>query len=154
MGSFDLWTRLLPGLFADQQAIRNVMRGMHHRQTEFDTNGLATALLFFCLFFVSVWGIARLFIKPAGGETKNDPSRLLAELCRAHQLTFSDWWFLRRLAHYHRLANPVLLFLQPHHFDPAVCGEAWKGQAPRLRELQLKLFAGLASPYPGERSGG
>ena len=143
---------MLPQLLADQHAIRNVMRGMHHRQAEFDTNGLATALLFFCLFFVSVWGIARLFLKPAG-EAKNDLSALLAELCRAHQLGFREWWLLHRLARYHRLANPALLFLQPHHFDPAVCGEAWKSQAPRLRELQLKLFAGLASPYPGERSG-
>ncbi|HEV3343569.1 MAG TPA: hypothetical protein VG125_24570 [Pirellulales bacterium] len=144
---------MFPKLFADQHAIRNVMRGMHHRQAEFDTSGLATALLFFCLFFVSVWGISRLFLKPAIGETKNDPLRLFAELCRAHQLGFRDWWFLRRLAHYHRLANPALLFLQPHHLDPALCGEVWKAQAPRLRELQLKLFAGLASPYPGERSG-
>jgi hypothetical protein len=151
MGNF--WTGGFAQILADQHAIRNVMRGMHHRQEELDTSGLATALLFFCLFFVSVWGIARLLLGPAGGEAKNNPSRLLAELCRAHQLTFRDWWFLRRLAHHHRLGNPVLLFLQPHHFDPAVCGEAWKAQAPRLRELQLRLFAGLASPYPGERSG-
>jgi hypothetical protein len=144
---------MFPKILADQHAIRNVMRGMHHRQTEFDASGLATALLFFCLFFVSVWGIARLFLRQAGGGTKSDPARLLVELCRAHQLRFRDWWFLRRLAHYHRLANPTMLFLQPHYFDPAVCGEAWKAQVPRLRELQLKLFAGLASPYPGERSG-
>ncbi|HWB08139.1 MAG TPA: hypothetical protein VG826_02755 [Pirellulales bacterium] len=148
----NFWTGGLPAIFADQHAIRNVMRGMHHHQEEFDTSGLATALLFFCLFFVSVWGIARVFLRSAGGETTNDSSRLLSELCRVHQLTFSDWWFLRRLAHYHRLTNPALLFLQPHHFDPAVCGEAWKGQTARLRELQLRLFAGLASPYPGERS--
>jgi hypothetical protein len=138
-------------LLADQQAIRNVMRGMHHRQAEIDTSGLATALLFFCLFFVSVWGIARLFIRPDHGEAKNSSARLFRDLCRAHELTLLDWWFLRRLAHYHRLANPVLLFVQPQHFDPVVCGEAWHEDKPRLRELQLKLFAGLASPFSDER---
>jgi hypothetical protein len=141
----------LPTLFADQQAIRNVIRGVHHRQAEIDTNGLASALLFFCLFFVTVWGIARLFLKPDHGGVKNSFTALFRELCRAHQLELEDWWFLFRLARYHRLANPALLFVQPHYLDPAVCGEAWHGQKRRLRELQLKLFAGLASPYPAER---
>ena len=146
----DFHLRLWP-LLADQQAIRNVIRGIHSRQAEVDTSGLASALLFFCLFFVSVWGIARLFIRPDRGEAKSSSARLFRELCRAHDLELQDWWFLRRLAHYHRLANPVLLFVQPHHFDPLVCGEAWQQHKSRLRDLQLKLFSGLASPYPGDR---
>lgn len=141
----------LPTLFADQHAIRNVIRGMHHRQAEIDTNGLASALLFFCLFFVTVWGIARLFLKPDYGGVKSNFSTLFRELCKAHQLPLVDWWFLLRLARYHRLVNPALLFVQPHYLDPAVCGEAWHAHKRRLRELQLKLFAGLASPYPAER---
>ncbi|MGH7139569.1 MAG: hypothetical protein ACREHD_27805, partial [Pirellulales bacterium] len=109
-------------LFADQQAIRNVMRGMHGRQGGFDSGGLTTALLIFCLFFVSVWGVARVFIKPEGGGTQNSSWSLLRELCRAHRLARADWWLLARLARHHRLSEPAMLFLEPRWLDPAVCG--------------------------------
>lgn len=145
----NLTIHLLPALFADQQAIRNVMRGMQGRQTGVDTSGLATALLIFCLFFVCVWGFARVFIKSENGKIQSSPQALFRELCRAHKLTRSDWWFLLRLARHHHLDNPVFLFLEPQRLDPATCGEAWKNHAPRLFELQRKLFAGLVRA--GER---
>ena len=140
----NLTLRLLPALFADQQAIRNVMRGMQGRQTGIDTSGLATALMIFCLFFVCVWGFARVFIKSDFGTIKNSPQTLFRELCRAHKLSRSDWWFLLRLARHYRLNNPVFLFLEPQRLDPETCGETWNRHAPRLRELQQKIFAGFA----------
>lgn len=147
----NLTLRLLPALFADQHAMRNVMRGMHGRQAGIDTGGLATALMIFCLFFVCAWGFARVFIKPENGSIPSSPQALFRELCRAHGLSRGNWWLLWRLARYHRLGDPALLFLEPRWLEPAVCGEAWKGHEPRLRELRLMLFAGLASPHPGER---
>lgn len=142
----------LPALLADQQSIRNVVRGLQHRQDQFDSSGLTTALLIFCVFFVSVWGVARVFVRPDGQSAQKSSRSLLSELCRAHRLTRREWWFLTRLAHHHRLADPVLVFLDPHWLDPASCGPAWQQHAARLRGLQLALFAGLASPVP--KSGG
>ncbi|HVA46505.1 MAG TPA: hypothetical protein VNH11_09035 [Pirellulales bacterium] len=142
----NLVGRLYPVLFADQHAIRNVMRGMHHRQTDFDTSGLATALMIFCLFFVSVWGVARVFVKSESQSNNNSSQALFRELCRAHRLSWLDWWFLLRLARHHHLSEPALLFLEPQRFDPAACGDRWRSAAPRLRDLQLELFADLASP--------
>jgi hypothetical protein len=142
----------LPALFADQHAIRNVLRGMQNRPDTVDTGGLATALLIFCLFFVSVWGIARVFIKPETGSNQKSASALLRELCRGHGLSRTDWWLLTRLAHYHGLTDPAIVFLEPRWLDPDLCGSAWQRQAGRLRRLQLTLFAGLASPYQGPRT--
>lgn len=143
--------RFLPVLFADQQAARNVIRAMHNRQAGIDTHGLTTALLVFCLFFVSVWAVARVFIKPEGASNLSSPKALFRELCRAHQLSRREWWLLTRLAGHHQLANPSRLFLEPQWLDPAVCGETWKGHSPHLRELQLRLFAGLTTPAQAGR---
>jgi hypothetical protein len=142
-----------PVLLADGQAIRNVMRGLQHRQQEFDSSGLTTALLIFCLFFVAVWGVARLFVRSEGEAAQNSSRALLAELCRAHRLTRRDTWFLGRLARHHRLPEPAVLFLDPRWLDPAQCGPAWRQHAARLRDLQRTLFAGLASPVPDRRTG-
>lgn len=132
-------------LFADQQAIRNVMRGMHSRQGSFDGSGLTTALLVFCLFFVTVWGVARMFGSGDGQSTTNSGRALFNELCRAHRLSRRDWWLLTRLARHHRLSDPTLLFLEPSWLDAARCPVAWQRHAARLHELQRTLFAGLAS---------
>lgn len=136
----------LPALLADQQSIRNVVRGLQHRQEQFDSSGLTTALLIFCVFFVSVWGVARVFVRPEGQAAQKSSRALLGELCRAHGLRRGDWWFLTRLAHHHRLADPALVFLDPRWLDPASCGPVWQRHARRLRDLQLSLFTGLASP--------
>jgi hypothetical protein len=134
-----------PLLFADQQAIRNVMRGLHNRQDSFDSSGLTTALMIFCLFFVTVWGLARLFIKPQGGANQNSAWALFRDLRQRHSLGRRDEWLLMRLARHHRLADPTLVFLDPRWLDPALCGPAWQSHAHRMRELQLTLFAGLAT---------
>jgi hypothetical protein len=138
--------RFLPVLFADHQSARNVMRAMHGRQAGIDTQGLTTTLLVFCLFFVCVWAVARVFIKPEGAGSLSNPKVLFRELCRAHELSRREWWFLTRLASHHQLINPSRLFLEPQWLDPAVCGESWRGHAARLRELRLRIFAGIASP--------
>lgn len=140
-----------PTLLADQQSMRNVVRGLQHRQEQFDSNGLTTALLIFCVFFVAVWGVARVFVRPDGQSAQKSSRALLSELCRGHRLKRRDWWFLVRLAHHHRLADPAVLFLDPHWLDPASCGAAWQQHASRLRGLQLSLFAGLASPVVKDR---
>lgn len=137
-----------PILFADQQAIRNVMRGLHHKPNEFDSSGLATALMMLCLFFVCAWGFARVFVKPENRSAGKGPQGLFRELCRAHGLTFRDWWLLRRLARQHLLSEPALLFLDPRPFEAAVAGDAWRKTAPRLRELRSRLFTGLSLPPP------
>lgn len=142
-----------PVLLADGQAIRNVVRGLQHRQQEFDSSGLTTALLIFCLFFVAVWGVARIFVRSDGKSAQNNARALLGELCRAHRLTRRDAWFLARLARYHRLTEPALLFLDPLWLDPAQCGPAWRQHTARLRDLQRELFAGLASTLPSDGAG-
>lgn len=132
-------------LFADQQAIRNVMRGMHNRQGGFDGSGLTTALLVFCLFFVTVWGVARMFGSSDGQSITNSRRALFNELCRAHRLSRRDWWLLTRLARHHGLSDPTLIFLEPSWLDSARRLAAWQRHAPRLHDLQRTLFAGLAS---------
>lgn len=138
----------LPALLADQQALRNLARGTQHGQQQFDGSGLTTALLFFCVFFVAVWGVARLFVRPEGQLARKSSGELLSEICRAHRLTRGDWWLLTRLARHHRLTDSALLFLDPRWLDPASCGPAWRKHSARLHALRLLLFAGLATAVP------
>lgn len=133
----------LPPLLADQHAIRNIARGMQSRQAQVDVGDLTTALLIFCLFFVSVWGISRLVSRKERAASCLDPRALFRALCRAHQLRRSECQLLRQLAHAHALNQPALLFVEPDRFDAAELGEAWHKQRERLAELRSRLFVGL-----------
>lgn len=137
-------TELLSPLFADQHAIRNIARGMQSHQSHVDLGDLTKALLFFCLFFVSVWGVARLVPGKERAAVCLNPGALFRALCRAHQLGRSDRNLLRQLARAHHLEQPALLFVEPGHFDTEVLGEAFRKQHDHLTELRARLFAGLA----------
>ncbi|HEX7450607.1 MAG TPA: hypothetical protein VF306_23805 [Pirellulales bacterium] len=135
--------QLLLALLADQHAIRNIARGMQSRQAQVDVGGLTSALLIFCLFFVSVWGVSRLVGRKERAVSCLDPRALFRELCRTHQLSRSDRQLLRHLALEYKLAQPSLLFVEPDRFDVAELGEAWQKHRQRLDELRCRLFAGL-----------
>lgn len=137
------FSELLQPLLADQHAIRNIARGMQSRQAQVDVGDLTTALLIFCLFFVSVWGLSRLVSRKERAASCLDPRALFRALCGAHQLSRSDRQLLRQLAHAHALNQPALLFVEPERFDTAELGEAWQKQRERLAELRSRLFAGL-----------
>ena len=136
-----LWA--LEPLLADQHAIRNIARGMQSRQAQVDVGDLTSALLIFCLFFVSVWGVSRLVGRKERAVSCLDPRALFRALCRAHQLGRSDRQLLKQLALRHELAQPAMLFVQPDRFDVAELGEAWQKHRQRLAELRCRLFAGL-----------
>ncbi|HEX5444199.1 MAG TPA: hypothetical protein VFW87_10240 [Pirellulales bacterium] len=143
--------QLLLALLADQHAIRNIARGMQSRQAQVDVGDLTSALLIFCLFFVSVWGISRLVARKERAVSCLDPRALFRALCRAHQLNRPDRQLLKQLALEHRLAQPSLLFIEPDCFDVEELGEAWQKHRQRLTELRTRLFAGLGQRADSKR---
>lgn len=144
-------TELLSPLLADQHAIRNIARGMQSHQSHVDVGDLTKALLFFCLFFVSVWGVARLVPGKERAAVCLNPGALFRALCRAHQLGRFDRSLLKQLARAHQLEQPALLFVEPARFDTEALGEAFRRQRDRIAGLRARLFAELADIEPAKQ---
>jgi hypothetical protein len=70
----------------------------------------------------------------------HNPSRLLAELCRAHRLSRSERWLMRRLASAQGLENGCAIFVEPEYFDSGKRPPMLEPLASELRQLRHKLF--------------
>jgi hypothetical protein len=67
----------------------------------------------------------------------SSPRALFRELCRAHQLSWSDRQLLLKLAAWHALPDPALLFIEPARFQVAAGLDDYR---ERLAQLQRQLF--------------
>jgi hypothetical protein len=70
----------------------------------------------------------------------DSPPRLFADLCRAHQLNWSNRRLLKYLAAARGLKCPATLFVEPDYFDMTNVPAALKPSANELRQLRHKLF--------------
>ena len=70
----------------------------------------------------------------------NSPQRLFADLCRAHQLNWSNRRLLKHLAAARGLESPATLFVEPEHFDMTNVPAPLKASAADLRQLRRRLF--------------
>ncbi len=68
------------------------------------------------------------------------PSRLFADLCRAHKLSWANRRLLKHLAAARDLKCPAALFVEPEFFDMTNVPPALKASAGELRQLRHKLF--------------
>ncbi len=71
------------------------------------------------------------------GETAS-PEDLMAELCKAHELSRNEQSLLMKIARDQQLAQPAALFIDPQPFDRAVDGPDMDGHA--CRALRVRLF--------------
>ena len=88
---------------------------------------------------ILLWFLSRVFQRESN-ESLQNPRRLFRELCRAHQLTYSESWLLWRLAQAKHLTQPALVFIDQRHLDGALLPSDWQDAKPRLAELRERLF--------------
>jgi hypothetical protein len=66
--------------------------------------------------------------------------KLFRELCKAHRLTSAGRHLLKGLAEARGMANPTLLFVEPHQFAVDNLPADLKPRAKELRRLERILF--------------
>jgi hypothetical protein len=82
-----------------------------------------------------LWNLSRK--SRDSGETAS-PEDLVAELCKAHELSRIEQSLLMKIARDQQLAQPAALFIDPQPFDRAV--DAPDVDAHACRALRQKLF--------------
>src|SRR5208337_1584713 len=70
--------------------------------------------------------------------------RLFWALCKAHRLSWSESWLLRRVARDQGLRHPGRLFLEVHRWDEKSLGPRFALEHPRLKDLRDRIFGEAA----------
>jgi hypothetical protein len=86
-----------------------------------------------------LWNTSRKSRDARGEEAT--PEDILAELCRAHELTRAEQSLISLLARNDHLPQPASVFIDPRPLDRAA--EAADPDAPRYVALRQKLFGGF-----------
>lgn len=95
---------------------------------------LATAII------VATWLLMR-WLRRRERRAANSPARLLAELAAAHGLRYRQRHLLSRLAQFHALSQPAVLFVEPALWTSEKLGPSWDRYRHELDVLQRQLFA-------------
>jgi hypothetical protein len=85
------------------------------------------------------WGV-RWYLVRRRRVSKNDPRKLLHELCRAHDLSRRAEGLLRRAAAVLGTPHPARFFLEPHLLRQASECKGLASSRRALQMLQEKLF--------------
>jgi hypothetical protein len=99
-------------------------------------------LLIVATLVAGMWAISRLVSLRRKRRGYNNPWKLFWALGKAHQLTWSDVWLLRRVARALGLRQPGRLFLEAELWEEKKLGPRFALEAPRLKILRDKLFGG------------
>jgi hypothetical protein len=97
-------------------------------------------LLIVATLVAGMWAVSRLLGLRRQRRGHNSPWRLFWALCKAHHLTWSDSWLLRRLARDQRLHDPGRLFLETERWEEKNLGPRFAQQHGRLNALRAQIF--------------
>ena len=98
------------------------------------------SLLIVATLVAGMWAISRLVSMGRKRHGYNSPWRLFWALCKAHHLSWSDRWLLRRVARDQALHDPGRLFLEAQRWEEKNLGPRFTQDYPRLRALRTKIF--------------
>jgi hypothetical protein len=126
-------------LVAQQELHRVWGRFDHQRPSE----GMSQLLLVVGLGVLAamtllVWAIVER--RPSRHFVSNSNAQLFREFCQAHGLNFASRRLLKRLARKRGVATPVLLFLEPQHFDTSTLPDELRPFATDVQRLRTQLF--------------
>jgi hypothetical protein len=89
---------------------------------------------------LSAWLAAR-WLAFRRKQNTTSPQRLLAELCRAHQLTRRQRRLVNRLAAHHHLPQPAALFVEPALWEAGELALSGAFPADDVQALRERLFS-------------
>lgn len=127
-------------LFADAPSWFHM--GNHFRSsgaTEFPWHAYAALGTFMLIAACLV--LIRMMVRKMCHKGFESSSILFLQLCKAHQLRLGDYRLLYKLAMYHQLEQPGLLFLRADLFDPISLGTRNSKQLLRYTQLRDQLFS-------------
>ena len=101
-------------------------------------------LLIVATLVAGMWAISRLVGLRRQRRGYNSPWRLFWALCKAHRLTWSESWLLRRVARDQGLRDPGRLFLEAQRWEEKNLGPRFALEYPRLKALRKRIFGEAA----------
>ncbi len=97
-------------------------------------------LLIVATLIAGMWAISRLVSLRRRRRGYNSPWRLFWALAKAHHLTWSESWLLRRVARDQGIRHPGRLFLEAQLWDEKSLGPRFALELPRLKALRKRIF--------------
>ncbi len=97
-------------------------------------------LLIVATLIAGVWAVSRLVGLRRRRRGYNSPWRLFWALAKAHHLTWSESWLLRRVARDQGIRHPGRLFLESQLWDEKGLGSRFALELPRLKTLRKRIF--------------
>ncbi len=111
----------------------------HHGASQYLVLFVAAAIVVLAIVGLYLWNNSR---KPRDGRSEEATSDdILAELCRAHELSRAEQALIVAAARNSFLAQPAALFIDPGALDRAA--ETADADAPRYQALRQKLFGSV-----------
>jgi len=132
-------------LLAQQSPLDNFAREFQGRQTRINSGYLTTGLVILVGMVLAVWLLSLVLDRYGGRGPADNSLALFLALCRAHQLRWSEWWLLWRVARDHALSDPARLFLEPERLDSANLGPILRLRSEQLKAIRERLFAGATA---------
>jgi hypothetical protein len=118
---------------------RDMGRRFRAGGNSFDPTSMLLVLTAIFVIVLVLWLLVRFFQREGEGAYRS-PWRLFIELCRAHQLRWSEGWLLWRLAQSQQLSQPAIVFVEPECFNAASLPPNLQRKQERLSALRKKLF--------------
>lgn len=140
-------------LLADARTrLEYMSRGFRPSSREDELRDVVLGLAVLAGLAAALWILARLMEWREQARPVNRPLGLFLALCRAHRLSWSDRWFLWRIAASQGLRDPGRLFLEPERLEPAHLPTALRSRAAQARRLRNQLFSAPEPSSPSEQT--
>lgn len=135
---------------ADEETTQALRQGMGKGfMTGFSDGNLYLYLGFFVILFTVIVGLVYYDANYRQHHSNlENPWIVFRELCKAHQLTWTEAKFLKKLAVELDLDDPLPLFIEPRYFVGALENKALESSKPTIQYL-LKKFFGIK---PGQET--
>jgi hypothetical protein len=101
-------------------------------------------LLIVAALVAGMWAISRLVSLRRRRHGYNNPWKLFRALCKAHRLTWTESWLLRRVAREQGLRDPGRLFLEVDRWEENKLGQRFALEHPRLKSLRDRIFGEIS----------
>ena len=116
-------------LFAEHSRGESFREGFRSRGTT-GHDDVLLGLLIVATLVAGMWAISRLVSLRRQRRGYNSPWRLFWALCKAHRLSWSDSWLLRRVARDQGLRDPGRLFLEAQRWEEKNLGPRFALEIP------------------------
>ena len=136
-------------LLAQRSRLEEVTSVLRNRPSQIDTQYVLTGLLVLTAIVLAMWLLSQILARQERRKSYNSAWMMFFSLCKAHGLSWSDRWFLWRVARHQRLRDPARLFLEPERLADDNLSPALRLRQAQWKGLRGRLFADLEGTAGG-----